>query len=181
MKCYIFSVHSGESLSASLLTFIVSALSRQLKAVASGFDIWILRGKEMRTLWMQMRALHELPFRQRNKRMTSWRALPCRFKPTSVGETVRLRLIKDKSMARWNPSRQCNIKDTWSIKTKRNIWHDTHADSMYLLTHAKTNKHTYIRWLSRGREVTLLLTADFAGRRMCHRRAVLILINHWED
>lgn len=48
----------------------------------------------------------------------------------------------------------------------------------YLLTHAKTNKHTYIHKLSRGREVMLLPSKDFAGQGMHLRRAVLILINH---
>lgn len=82
-----------------------------------------------------------LPEEEENDQM---KPLPYGSKPSSQGEIVRQCLIKDKSMACWKihqAERQCNIKDTWGIKRKRDLWH-THADSMYLLTRAQTNKHT---------------------------------------
>lgn len=63
MKCNaFFLVYSGDSMSALVLTSIVSVLSRHQRLYCNRLWHLDIRKTEVMTLWMQIRASHELPF-----------------------------------------------------------------------------------------------------------------------
>lgn len=122
---------------------------RQLKAVASRLWHLNLRKSEMRTLWMQIRELHELPFCHR-------KTMRDQLKPLiAIRRPRRKKCIKTVFDKRWiNGMLEVCFKKYMECKeTKRDLWHKQ-AGCLYLLTNAKTNKHTYTLVLERQSEVT---------------------------